>query len=826
MSVGIGVSDLVKGVELALAIYRLGFVKENAADKRYHEFRESINDFQSLLGKLDRSLQRAHDRWVLRGPPLGLIPHDPLSKEFEQERKAIVGPFMSTLEECEELLEANKACRAATARHGSPKQNLLWHLSQQGKRVDELRARLLFHAEKIRFVIDRLELELLTDLDAKADDLSAMAEENLDKSAEILLELNRFRSSLFGFLNKQGTLEDGSVSKPRAANAAIAARFQHNSLINAPRPGEIPLADGFDALLSHFQQSVSSSDQTPEQFLLSLKIQWLLDHIKNSREYREARPGFYYKRAVNQIGRAVLARAPRPADLVLYDESVLMALPESCFGIWTPPSDIQTADEVEPDPRVPRPNEQQVAHVQLTFKSSHHGASVLILRKSNERFRLVRETIVSLPDQKIIVPLHIDASEDKMIPRYTLPTLKSTCLEISIFSRSEENLFKFPSLPDLHKFQTAFTGYKVAFDHAKTNIRCQFMDEAKGLGCLARIQIWQDPLVLPSGVDNSDVISASSSTCASQRSRSRQGSLVLSIPQTTNVTRTADGVQVELPKLSAIVMFTQLSIKKKTRFTLIFMELQEGVDIFPQECDCHVDYNKCPKLILGRPKSKLTLRLSQSDADASGRPDPNTFDVFPFRLPRGSDFGKLPVRTTEYAVLQFDTLKEKRDFHDELIWRFKIRDKQLKDRRNLRDTIMHQHNHPERHDGLAAHHAAMSFALQESSSDLSLAPQLVLPDTGPALIDAFAAYPMPGMEGERPSNHTELGQLSPSTSTSTSSIDVPFSATTSHGSSPFSSPGSDPNLSRRPVRPTPQTTSTGTAIRNGIARLSFRGPRT
>ncbi|KAK5716212.1 hypothetical protein LTR17_016554 [Elasticomyces elasticus] len=826
MSIGVGVSDLVKGVELALKIYRLGFVKENAPDKRYHEFRESINDFQSLLGKLDRSLERAHNRYVLRGPLLGPKPYDPLSKGFEKERKAIVGPFMSTLEECEELLEANKACRAELARHGSLKQNLQWHLSQQGERVDELRARLHFHAEKIRFVIDRLELELLTDLDAKADDLSAMAEENLDKSAEILLELNRFRSSLFGFLNKQGVLEDAYVQNSRVANAAIAARFLTNSSVNAPRLGGMPLVDGFDALLSHFQQSVSSSDQTPEQSLLSLKIRWMLDRIKNSTEYQEARPGYYYKRAINQIERAVLARTPRPADLVLYDESVLMDLPESCFRIWTPPSDIHTAEEVEPNPLVPRDGEQQVAHLQLISKKAHHGASVLILRRPNERFRLVRETIVSLPDQKIIEPLQIDTSEDKMIPRYTLPTLKKTCLEIAIFSRNEENLFKFPSLPDLLKFQTALTGYKVAFDHAKANIRCQFGGAAEELSCLARMQIWQDPIILPSAIDNSDVTPARSSTSATQGSRSRQGSLVLSIPQATNVTRPPDGVQIELPKLSAIMMFTQLTIKKKSRFALIFLELQEGVDIFPQKCGCHINYDECPRLVLGRPRSKLSLRLSQSDADTNGRPDPNTLDVFPFRLPRGSNFDKLPVRRTEYAMLQFETLKEKRTFHDELIWRFDIRDKQLKDQRNLWGTIMHQQNHPERHDDLVAHHAAMSFALQESSSDLSLAPQLALPDTGPALIDALAAFPTPDTEGERPSTHTELGHLSPSTSTSTSSIDVPSSATTSHGSSPFSSPGSDPNLSRRPIRPTPQTTSTGTAIRNGIARLSFRGPRT
>ncbi|KAK5726018.1 hypothetical protein LTR15_004209 [Elasticomyces elasticus] len=832
---GVGVSDLVKGVELALNIYRSGFVKENAAgkdtiavardkeradnlkDKRYQEFRESINEFQSLLGKLDRSLGRAHARYLNRGPTLGPRPYDPLSEDFENERTAIVGPFLRTLEECEQLLEANKTCRAEAAQHKSLKHNLLWHLSQQGGRVAELRARLLFHAEKIRFVIDRLELELLTDLDAKADDLFTMAEDNLGNSAEILLELNRFRSSLFGFLDGQGSLEDPNVNSPHVAHGAVAARFQVYSTIDAPVPGDIPLVQGFDALLLHHQQSVSSSDQTPEQYLLYLKIRWLLRQIKNSRDYQDARPGLYYKRAVNQIERAVLARTRRPGDLVSYDESVLMDLPEAYFRIWSPPSIVPTAQDTVPDLRMPRANEQQVAHLELASKGTHHSASVFIFKKSNEHFRVVREIRSLLSDGETIIPLQFDTSQDTMIPRYMLPTLKEPCLEIVIFSRNEEKIFSFLSLPDLLRFQTALTGYNVSFDHARANIRCQFNGKTEDSVCLARIQIWQDPLDLdlPSAINEDELSSGSSSISVSEGSRSRHGRLVLSTAHSTNLTSTVDGLQAGHPKLSAIAMITQLSVKKKTRFALVFMELSEGVCVRPTECSCHVDYDACSRLVLGRhDKEKLPLRILYSDVDAEGRPNPYTFNIFPFRLPRGSDFSQLPLQQTKYVVLKFDTREEKRRFHQELILRFKIRDKQYEDRRNMRSTVLNQQNHPQRLDRFTAPFGTGFSGSERSSSTMSLPPQLGQLDTGPALVDSFEEFPTPGPE-RRQSTHVDPRIVSAGSSTTTSSIDIIPLADRSDANSSFGgSGGSSRNLPERAVQSFSQVAPRRTASRN------------
>ncbi|KAI6812989.1 hypothetical protein KC350_g11705, partial [Hortaea werneckii] len=181
-----GASDIVRGIELALTIYQYGFVEENAADYRYRNFQEDIFNFRRLLQRLNQSLRRAQRRYLDRGPNLGLEPYDPLESDFEDERKAIVGDFLETLNQCDSLLKENQRYRAEAGQRSGPLLNLQWNLTQQEQRVDDLRRRLHFHTEKIRFVIDRLQLDLLTDLDATANDLVGLAEQNLDVSDDIL----------------------------------------------------------------------------------------------------------------------------------------------------------------------------------------------------------------------------------------------------------------------------------------------------------------------------------------------------------------------------------------------------------------------------------------------------------------------------------------------------------------------------------------------------------------------------------------------------------------------------------------------------------------
>ncbi|KAI7477709.1 hypothetical protein KC351_g8701 [Hortaea werneckii] len=759
-----GASDIVRGIELALTIYQYGFVEENAADYRYRNFQEDIFNFRRLLQRLNQSLRRAQRRYLDRGPNLGLEPYDPLESDFEDERKAIVGDFLETLNQCDSLLKENQRYRAEAGQRSGPLLNLQWNLTQQEQRVDDLRRRLHFHTEKIRFVIDRLQLDLLTDLDATANDLVGLAEQNLDVSDDILFELNRFRQDLFGYFAGQGSLDNRHPDRTHVASADIATRFQSNLQIDAPTGTSdgIPLAQGFDALLLHFQQSARGSDQTPEKYLSFLKARWLLGCLKASPDYRRARPGLYFKRAVNQLDRAILTKARRQADIVAYEEAVLLDLPETFFRIWPEPKTSAISRRKQPDQLTPRANEIQVAHIELDSHYEGSTAFVNIFKSSESHYRLVHETQQS--DQRIIVSQQIDTCTDRLIPRYALPSVASPQPEIAIWSRNEEFLYQFKSTNELYEFQTAFTGYQISYDHGRPNIRCQFSDEVSFLDCEGRIQLWQDPITMPTSMGG-EISRASrftaSTTSGSGGRHSQHGSLISTTAPTTIVIYAQDGWQASRPKMAAVVIFTEIKVKGASRFMTIFLELEDHVKILPKECSCHENYNKCSKLVLGRlDKRKMALTASSSETNGQGQPNPNTFDIFPFRLPRGERFNELSSKRTEYLVLKFKTLQEKQQFHHELDVRFRIRDKQLQEQRDFFSDFQRRGNQPQRlHSNNTQRPERASTSPNSASFSIS-PPRVSLLDSGPTLAEAIEA------NRNQSSNSTSLS-TSPRTPSST-----------------------------------------------------------
>ncbi|TKA23142.1 hypothetical protein B0A50_07172 [Salinomyces thailandicus] len=594
-----GASDIVKGIELAITIYQSGFVEENSANVRYSNFQKDINDFRELLERLSLSLQRAHDRYRYRGPLISPQARDPLAEDFEQERRSIVGNFVATLTECEALLEENKGYHVEAGQRSTPLKNLQFVFTQQEQRADDLRRRLHFHTEKIRFVIDRLQLDLLTDLDAKVDDILGLAERNIHLTEGVLFEILRFRQDLVGFPLGQTLTRDLVSDDLHIASDAIAARFRRSMVVEglSTTMTGMPLARSFDALLTHFQQSYDGGDQTPEKYLLFLKARWLLGLIKESQEYKDARPGWYFKRAVNQIDHAILTRSRRPQEMLAFDEPVLMSLPEPQFQVWLAPA------EIARDQGTRRPYEQWGRR----------------------------------PDEREVAQIELDCGEDQSTK----------------YARNEENLFTFKSLADLHKFQTALTGYDVSYDHDSSKVLCQFSDKAKSLDCDGRVQLWQHPITFvqtESAVEDLGVRSEGSPNSVQTGTQAHRGSFTSTLAPTVNVTRTpdGDGWEGQPLKLAVLVIYTKLRENNTDRFAVIFIELEVGVSIRPQECSCRDDYDKCSKLVLSkRDQRKMRIRICYSDANTSGQPDPNTFDIFPFQLPRNPAFGQVAEKDTK-----------------------------------------------------------------------------------------------------------------------------------------------------------------------------------
>lgn len=338
-----------------------------------------------------------------------------------------MGNFVATLTECEALLEENKGYHVEAGQRSTPLKNLQFVFTQQEQRADDLRRRLHFHTEKIRFVIDRLQLDLLTDLDAKVDDILGLAERNIHLTEGVLFEILRFRQDLVGFPLGQTLTRDLVSDDLHIASDAIAARFRRSMVVEglSTTMTGMPLARSFDALLTHFQQSYDGGDQTPEKYLLFLKARWLLGLIKESQEYKDARPGWYFKRAVNQIDHAILTRSRRPQEMLAFDEPVLMSLPEPQFQVWLAPAEIArdqgTRRPYEQWGR--RPDEREVAQIELDCGEDQSTSNTVTVFKSTDAdFRIVQ--VLRQPNERVIIPQQVNSSEHKLIPRYALPTLR------------------------------------------------------------------------------------------------------------------------------------------------------------------------------------------------------------------------------------------------------------------------------------------------------------------------------------------------------------------------------------------------------------------
>jgi hypothetical protein len=718
-----GASDIIKGAEFAWWIYQHGFNDENGADVRYANFQNDVFNFSHLLQRLDEALDKAKERYLRRLP--GKQAYDPISQQFEDERKSVIGNFQKTLNDCKAVLEQNKDLRR---RHSNAVQNLLWYLKQQEQKVDDLRRRLDFHASKIRMVVDRLMIDLLTDQDAILHDLLGLAEQNLNATNNVMLELRSFRSTVVGHL--AGTASLDSAPEEHVASPPIASRFSqslyHQPPTSITTPPDLPLPETFDALLGHFEQSSDGTDQTPDKYLALLKTRWLLSHIQVSSEYVRARPGFYYKRAVNQIEQAVMLRIRRPGDLVAYEESVLLDLPPSSFRIWPMPDVSITALASEPPPLMGNGNDEKVACINLASDDLTESDTVTVLKSSDDKFRTVRETTYySAPNRERAVEKMVYAWEHKFIPRYALPTLQQPCKEIAIFSHGMETLYQFNTWEDMWTFQAAFTGYKVAYDH-EGSVQCQFSPELSSIDCKGRIQLWQEPIG-PSKMEDSAAAPSSpqqgalrSPDHSLQSSRSRHDSLTPSMVTTGTIYRTATGWEADHIKLPAIAIFTQVSPKNKNRsqkdrFCIIFLELVEGIYVDPDRCSCCQDYNTCSKLVIAKKgKGEIPVRASFSDSE-----DPNAFDLFPFRLPRHPDWDTLFQKTTAFVVIKFKNLDAKIQFHDELDQRIAVRDAQIKMQVKFAQEFALRSDKPQRRPG---HPPAGSGPLSSRSSMATITP--------------------------------------------------------------------------------------------------------
>ncbi len=436
MSFGFAPSDIALGLQTIKWIYDNCFDKNNAADAKYLQFSKDVRRLGERLRQLRDAFQQAFDQ----SEDLDLDSTNAKSRQnpLKRESQELIGDFTTTLAECREILVRHVSLQRDRAGFI---QNVLWAANVQ-KKVDDLRARIQFHAQKIYLIIEPVQLRLATNIAGDVAEILWLMKQHLIPQQELIL---------------------GSIP------GRLAARFSEALTKNPPTTyttiAHLPLKEGFDTLYRHFRQSTvqfiddESGEQTIEQYVELLKAQWILETLKQSIPYREARPGSLYTRIIGQVEQRISKQYGRQ-DLVTFSDEDLLNLNSSAFLVWQPAIEGTSKRLIDQSGQ-----EEKILEVSLPTTAGIRRHDLLVFRRSATTLRLVRDAIeddsgISHPESEKI-NIHLD----RFIPWYAIPSSSPT-LSVGICSGNETGgtTFDFRNETDIFSFQRVFTGYQVVYD--------------------------------------------------------------------------------------------------------------------------------------------------------------------------------------------------------------------------------------------------------------------------------------------------------------------------------------------------------------------------
>ncbi len=513
-------------------------------DTKYLQFSKDVRRLDERLRQLRDALEQALD--------LDFDSTDTNSghTSLKRESQELVGDFAATLAECREILVGHVSLQRDRAGFI---QNVVWAASTQ-KKVEDLRARIQFHTQKIYLVIEPVQLRIATNI---AGDV-----------AEILWLMKRH-------LIPQQELIFGEIPE------WLAAKFCNALAKNPPAIytdiAHFPLKEGFDALYRHFRQSTvqfidhETGEQTIEQYLELLKAQWILEVLKKSVLYREARPGSLYLRIIGQVEQRISKQYGRQ-DLVRFSDFDLANLNSSAYWIWSAEVESTSKRLIDQNGQ-----EEKILEISLSAPAGIRKHDLLVFRRSATTLRLVRSAIED--DSGIAHPESekINTHVDRFIPWYAIPT-STPSLSVEICSGNETGgtTYDFQNETDVFNFQRAITGYQVVHDMPRIQWalnKQQLQVSSKVLEGTARLQLWLwKPLPsIQAQSLNSPQLSTSPTSTLSGSSQwtnttnatlakltQRCDSSVVSVAENTNGDSVVAAVK---PQLPSVVIFTKLEGK-------------------------------------------------------------------------------------------------------------------------------------------------------------------------------------------------------------------------------------------------------------------------
>ena len=326
-----------------------------------------------------------------------------------------------------------------------------------------------------------------------------------------------------GILEHDSTRTSGSdSSKSReellTVPPALEMRFIEALSVNKPErflvQDDLPLEEGFDALIFHFSNStldcnpsLGQSPSVPDEFqyLNLIKSVWILEKLKKSAHLRSAGQDSLWGKCIRELEGEIRDQLNRfregpEGDLSAPSPEVLSQLPKHCFNIWiTEEASPHTAALTEDQPL-----EEKILELDLPSPSRTHQSTLTIFRKSQFAFRLVSTTTDDQnKDFYREESVEVNMNHTRLIPTFaaTRDSCKGMNNVLLCADYSQPKLYDLQDSTDVARFQRALTAFRV--DHDMPNIKwcVEYQRIGKhGMSGMARLQLWHlkpFPNILP-----------------------------------------------------------------------------------------------------------------------------------------------------------------------------------------------------------------------------------------------------------------------------------------------------------------------------------------
>ncbi|KAM0333945.1 hypothetical protein ACHAQA_000962 [Verticillium albo-atrum] len=334
--------DLINFGRLAWQVYQYGWQDEHNATRQYAEFGRDVRGLAENLNILSRVVAQATQSLCEQGAYNTPVRWD------ETTLVEIIGDYRQTLQECYELVEANRRYRIG----GGPIRNIEWNVLVQPN-AERLRQRLLLHNSKVILVLKPFEVDLLC----------RVHQDLAERIQAVHLDLRR----LIGILvpNMEQALAQKETHEvytlevpPRVADAFKRAAIQERPEYEDDM--KLDLEEMADAFVLHYGNStrdfisgmlVENRVPRPEQYINLLKCVWLMQRIRESPRLTEPAPESHWPSYVKQLEEDLSSQCERfepKQELVAPD---VMSLTRDMLEIWPEKElpqliDVVTRDEL------------------------------------------------------------------------------------------------------------------------------------------------------------------------------------------------------------------------------------------------------------------------------------------------------------------------------------------------------------------------------------------------------------------------------------------------------------------------------------------------